>query len=69
MKSVNIKDLDVDDLYKLIDEGERFYVVLNESDVLPEHTPSHGRDTFWFEEAPVAAKPIRLTSNEQKDSR
>lgn len=69
MKSVNIKDLDVDDLYKLIDEGERFYVVLNESDVLPGHTPSNGRDAFWFEEAPVAAKPIRLAINEQKDSR
>lgn len=65
LKTVDIHELDSDKLMALIDEGERFYVRTNSSgDVLPEPNANDRRDTFWFEEAPCAIKPIRLSVKE-----
>lgn len=62
IKEVNIIDLDADELMRLIDEGERFYVNTgSESDILSTVTPTSDRDAFWFYETPVAKQPIRLT--------
>lgn len=68
MKEVFLTDLTAEDLIRLIDEGERFYVRTNKSNILPEPHPTAERDAFWFEEAPRASKPLRETLNKQKDS-
>ena len=65
MKTVNITDLTADDLMRLIDEGERFYVrTSSKSNLLPDCVPNARRDAFWFKETPVACKPVRGTVEE-----
>lgn len=58
MKEVSLSNLTAEDLMSLIDDGERFYVCTEKSNVLP-YNPNADRDAFWFTEAPCASKPIR----------
>ena len=58
MKTVNITDLTADDLMRLIDEGERFYVrTSSKSNLLPDCVPNARRDAFWFNRLRQPANP------------